>query len=42
MNTPGTTPEQMEGWGWQIVHDPVSSAKSHGELDGVDRFRTIV
>jgi PAS domain S-box-containing protein len=19
----GTTPEQMEGWGWQIVHDPV-------------------
>ena len=18
----GTTPEQMEGWGWQSVHDP--------------------
>ena len=20
----GTTPEQMEGWGWQVVHDPVA------------------
>jgi PAS domain S-box-containing protein len=20
----GTTPEQMEGWGWQSVHDPES------------------
>jgi PAS domain S-box-containing protein len=23
----GTTPEQMEGWGWQSVHDPVSLPK---------------
>ena len=22
MTIPGTTPEQMEGWGWQSVHDP--------------------
>jgi PAS domain S-box-containing protein len=23
----GTTPEQMEGWGWQSVHDPVALPK---------------
>jgi diguanylate cyclase (GGDEF)-like protein/PAS domain S-box-containing protein len=23
----GTTPKQMEGWGWQIVHDPVELPK---------------
>ena len=23
----GTTPAQMEGWGWQSVHDPSSSLK---------------
>lgn len=31
----GTTPEQMEGWGWQIVHNPV-------ELPEVlDRWKTL-
>ena len=23
----GTTPEQMEGWGWQSVHDPIELPK---------------
>ena len=23
----GTTPEQMEGWGWQSVHDPAALPK---------------
>ena len=23
----GTTPEQMEGWGWQVVHDPATLPK---------------
>jgi PAS domain S-box-containing protein len=26
-NYTGTTPEQMEGWGWQSVHDPVELPK---------------
>ena len=30
----GTTPEQMEGWGWQSVHDPGNAAKSTGTVEG--------
>ena len=46
----GTTPEQMEGWGWQSVHDPVllpkimeqwkaSIATRHAIRDGVPASR---
>ncbi len=32
----GTTPEQMEGWGWQSVHDP-------GELPGIlERWKASI
>jgi PAS domain S-box-containing protein len=32
----GTTPEQMEGWGWQSVHDPAVLPKV------LDRWRTAI
>ena len=31
----GTTPEQMEGWGWQSVHDPRDAAGGAGAVEGV-------
>ena len=36
---PGLTPKQMEGWGWQSVHDPSRAAESHGAV-GTRRFST--
>jgi PAS domain S-box-containing protein len=45
----GSTPEQMEGWGWQSVHDPVelprvlkewmSSIETGAVFDGIVRLR---
>ena len=32
----GTTPEQMEGWGWQAVHDPRRIAPRPGAMEGRD------
>ena len=32
----GTTPEQMEGWGWQSVHDPAVLPKVTGAVAGFD------
>ena len=38
----GTTPEQMEGWGWQEVHDPEVLPARAGAVEGVDRQRRAV
>ena len=33
----GTTPEQMEGWGWQTVHDPDVLPKVSRAMEALDR-----
>ena len=33
----GTTPEQMEGWGWQAVHDPDRTAPRPQAMEGRHR-----
>ncbi len=33
----GTTPQQMEGWGWQSVHDPKTLPECSGEVEGIHR-----
>jgi PAS domain-containing protein len=35
----GTTPEQMEGWGWQSVHDP-TVLPGRAEAGGATRLRS--
>ena len=41
----GTTPEQMEGWGWQTVHDPVSlpafMTKWQASIDSAQPFDMV-
>ena len=38
----GTTPEQMEGWGWQERPRPRGAALGAGAVEGVDRRRRAV
>jgi PAS domain S-box-containing protein len=42
----GTRPEQMEGWGWQAVHDPAAlpdiMARWQASIDSGERFEMIL